>query len=116
MMSSNTEIADKQHSNSCEEGYRRAVELMRQCRTEHGFLATPTDQDNYRRIWGRDGAIIGLAALLTGDSELIEGCRRTLEILAHYQGPHGEIPSNVDPKTDRVIQPKDEEWGVRASL
>ena len=102
MMSSHTEVNDKQHSNSCEEGYRRAVELMRECRTEHGFLATPTDQDNYRRIWGRDGAIIGLAALLRGDSELIEGCRQTLETLAQYQGPHGEIPSNVDPKTDRV--------------
>lgn len=75
---------------------------MRGCCTPHGFLATPTDLDNYRRVWGRDGAIIGLAALLTGDSELIDGCRRTLETLANYQGPHGEIPSNVDPKTDRV--------------
>ena len=85
-----------------EEGYRRAVALMHECCTEHGFLATPTQHDNYRRVWGRDSAIIGLAALLTDDSELIDGCRRSLTTLARYQGPHGEIPSNVDPTTDRV--------------
>ena len=76
--------------------------LLSECCTEHGFLATPTERDNYRRVWGRDSAIIGLAALLTGERELIEGCRRSLETLARCQGPHGEIPSNVDPTTDRV--------------
>lgn len=45
---------------------------------------------------------MGLAALLSGEEELIDGCRRSLETLAHYQGPHGEIPSNVDPETERV--------------
>jgi len=75
---------------------------MHECCTQDGFLATPTELDNYRRVWGRDGAIIGLAALLTDDGKLIDGCRRTLTTLARHQGPHGEIPSNVDPKTDRV--------------
>jgi len=84
------------------EGYAEAVALMHRCSTPHGFLATPTDSHNYRRVWGRDGSIIGLAALLTGDEELVDGCRRTLETLAYYQGPHGEIPSNVDPRTERV--------------
>ena len=84
------------------EGYRRATELLQRCNTEHGFLATPTDRDNYRRVWGRDGCIVGLAALLTGDSDLEKGCRRTLETLARHQGRHGEIPSNVDPGTGRV--------------
>lgn len=83
-------------------GYREAVELLHECCTEHGFLATPTQRDNYRRVWGRDSCIIGLASLLTGDRELIDACRRTLSTLARYQGPHGEIPSNVDPNTDRV--------------
>ncbi len=85
-----------------EEGYEKAIELLQRCNTEHGFLATPTSHDNYRRIWGRDGCIIGLAALMTGDAELEEGCRRTLETLARHQGPHGEIPSNVDPETNRI--------------
>lgn len=84
------------------QGYERAVELIRQCATEDGFLATTTTRNNYRRIWGRDGCIISLAALLTGEEELITTCRRTLETLARHQGPHGEIPSNVDPVTGRV--------------
>ena len=84
------------------QGYDKAIELIRQCVTEHGLLATTTRRDNYHRIWGRDGCIIGLAALLTGDEELVAACRRTLETLARYQGPHGEIPSNVDPVTERI--------------
>lgn len=89
-------------SSRASEGYSQAVDLLHECCTEDGFLATPSERDNYRRIWGRDSSIIGIAALLTEDQELIDGCRRSLETLINYQGPHGEIPSNVDPKTDRV--------------
>lgn len=85
-----------------EEGYQRAVLALSAAQTEHGFLATTTRRSNYRRIWGRDSAITGLAALLTGDEGLVRGCRQSLETLAHYQGPQGEIPSNVDPETGRV--------------
>lgn len=84
------------------EGYQRSLELLRACVTEHGFVATPTTRDNYRRLWARDSSIIGLAALLTGDEELISVCRRTLQTFADCQGPHGEIPSNIDPNTRRV--------------
>ena len=83
-------------------GYQKAIELLHQCRRDEGFLATPTNRANYRRIWGRDSSIIGLAALLSGETDLIEGCRNSLQTLAEYQGPHGEIPSNVDPITRRV--------------
>lgn len=83
-------------------GYEKAVELLEACATPDGFLATPTDKANYRRIWGRDGCITGLAAILSGDHGLVECCRRTLLTLARYQGRHGEIPSNVDPTTERV--------------
>ena len=96
------EITDASTSSQCEQGYTHAINMMHECLTEHGFLATPTEQDNYRRIWSRDSAIIGLAAVLSEHSDLIEGSRRSLETLARYQGPHGEIPSNVDPTTDRV--------------
>lgn len=86
----------------CTEGYERARELLEQCSTEDGFLASPSEHANYRRIWGRDGAILGLAALLTEEPALVTCCRLTLETLARYQGPHGEIPSNVDPMTERI--------------
>lgn len=84
------------------QGYDKAIELLHECATEDGFLATTTRRNNYRRVWGRDGCIIGLAALLTGDERLISTCRRTLQTLARHQGPHGEIPSNVDPVTGRI--------------
>lgn len=84
------------------QAYRRAVELVRTCLTEAGFVASVTAVDNYRRVWARDGAITGLAALLTGDEELIDGFRRTLDTLADHQGPHGEIPSNVTVGGDQV--------------
>jgi glycogen debranching enzyme len=80
----------------------QALALMKQCTTAHGFLASPTDSDNYRRIWGRDGIIIGLAALMTGADEMIAALARTLGTLAEHQGPHGEIPSNVDWRSGRV--------------
>jgi len=87
---------------SPQEGRDRSVDLLRDCATEHGFLATPTERDNYRRVWGRDGSVMTLASLLSGEDDLIDTSRVTLETLARYQGPHGEIPSNVDPSTDRV--------------
>ncbi|NIP71851.1 MAG: glycogen debranching protein [Gammaproteobacteria bacterium] len=84
------------------EGCDRALELLYGCSTPDGFLASPTRSANYRRIWGRDGVIIGLAGLMSGDHDLIECFKRTLQTLARYQGPHGEIPSNVDPVSDRI--------------
>ena len=84
------------------EAYQQCLEMLFSCVSEPGFLATTTSRDNYRRVWGRDSMIIGLASLLTDDADLIDCCRRSLVTLAEHQGPHGEIPSNVDPSTDRV--------------
>ncbi|MFA9460292.1 amylo-alpha-1,6-glucosidase [Thiohalorhabdus methylotrophus] len=85
-----------------DDGYRRALALLRSCSSPSGFLASPVKQDNYQRVWARDGGIVGLAALMTGDEGLIDTFRRTLSTLARYQGRHGEIPSNVDPRADRI--------------
>ena len=89
-------------ADSAPSGYDKALALLHACSTDHGFVASPTQSDNYRRVWGRDGAILSLAALLTEDEDLREAARRTFETLAKYQGPHGEIPSNVDPFAGRV--------------
>jgi len=82
--------------------YTRALRHLRQCSAKDGFWASTLDRANYHRVWGRDGIIIGLAALCTGDAELIATFERTLQTLAGHQGPHGEIPSNVDGRTGRV--------------
>jgi hypothetical protein len=75
--------------------YQRSLALLHRCLSSAGFLASPDDIDNYARIWARDGMIAGLAALASGDSDLILGLQRTLDTLTRHQGPHGEIPSNV---------------------
>jgi hypothetical protein len=85
-----------------DEALKKSAALVRNCITEHGFIASLTDSDNYRRIWGRDGIIVGLAALMTGEPDLQEAMRRTLQTLGDHQGPHGEIPSNVDMTSGRI--------------
>ncbi len=83
-------------------GYAKALELLDQCASRDGFLASPTERANYHRIWARDGVILGLAALMTGNESLRHSFRRTLTTLSRHQGPHGEIPSNVDIASGRV--------------
>ena len=83
-------------------GYQRALELLDNCSTSDGFLASPTERANYRRVWARDGVILGLAALMTGEDGLRHCFRRTLLTLARHLGPHGEVPSNVDTSAGRV--------------
>ena len=77
------------------QAYEHSLDLLRRCLSPAGFLASPSDVDNYARIWARDGMISGLAALASGDTHLVDGMRRTLFTLMQHQGPHGEIPSNV---------------------
>ncbi|HET8843362.1 MAG TPA: glycoside hydrolase 100 family protein [Ktedonobacteraceae bacterium] len=85
----------EQMTNEMREAYVHALDLLRVCSSPAGFLASPSDVDNYARVWARDGVITGLAALASGESDLVRTLRQTLETLAYYQGPHGEIPSNV---------------------
>jgi len=78
---------------------QQSLDLLYRLATPYGFLASLSEQNNYKRIWGRDHIIIGLAALQTAQKALIESFRYGLTTLSHYQGPHGEIPSNVNPET-----------------
>jgi GH15 family glucan-1,4-alpha-glucosidase len=82
-------------TNEIHEAYRHALNVLRACSSPAGFLASPSDVDNYARVWARDGVITGLAALASGEPDLVMTFHQTLTTLAHYQGPHGEIPSNV---------------------
>ena len=88
-----------------DEGYNsmnHSITLVRKCITSEGFLASPSQKANYSRVWGRDGVIMGLAALMTDDEDMVRAFRDTLLTLAAHQGPHGEIPSNVDLAKGRV--------------
>ena len=74
------------------EGYRKALDLLGECSRPEGFLASPTDDENYRRVWGRDSVIIGLAALLTDDKELHDTFKHSLETLAATRDPMARYP------------------------
>lgn len=89
-------------SDEDQDSINHSINLVRQCISPEGFLASPNKNANYSRVWGRDGGIIGLAALMTDDEGMIRAFRDTLLTLSAHQGPHGEIPSNVDLEKGRV--------------
>ncbi len=80
----------------------QAEDLLRQAITPAGFVASITERHNYRRVWARDSVVTGLAALVTGDQQLIDTFRQSLVTLAQYQGKAGQIPSNVAVETKQV--------------
>ena len=81
--------------------YKKAIELLKKCSSNEGFLASAQNISNYKRVWARDGVICGLAALASGDEDLIATFRKTLETLAKNQHYNGTIPSNVMINSDK---------------
>lgn len=75
--------------------YKKAIELLFQLSSDHGFLASAEQSTNYNRVWARDGVICGLASILDGNSTLLETFKATLVTLSKYQHNLGHIPSNV---------------------
>jgi GH15 family glucan-1,4-alpha-glucosidase len=75
--------------------YEKSIELLRKVASPNGFLASAEATTNYQRVWARDGVICGLAALASGDAELIQTFKHTLETLSAHQHELGTIPSNV---------------------
>jgi GH15 family glucan-1,4-alpha-glucosidase len=82
--------------------YQKAIELLKKCSSTEGFLASAQNISNYKRVWARDGVICGLAALASGDEQLIQTFKNTLETLAKNQHEIGTIPSNVMVADDKT--------------
>lgn len=82
--------------------YDKSIELLFNCSSEDGFLASAQNVSNYKRVWARDGVICGLAALASGDEKLIHTFKKTLETLASHQHKAGTIPSNVSIQNNNV--------------
>nr|WP_315244571.1 glycoside hydrolase 100 family protein [uncultured Flavobacterium sp.] len=80
---------------STDSNYTKAIELLHNSSSSEGFLASAQNISNYKRVWARDGVICGLAALASGDNNLIATFRKTLDTLAKNQHENGTIPSNV---------------------
>lgn len=75
--------------------YQHSIELLKKAATPNGFLASLEPIDNYRRIWTRDGSINSMAALLSGEPDLIDCAKATLQTIFLNQHPAGFMPSNV---------------------
>ncbi len=84
------------------EAYNKAIELLHAASTPSGFVAAVQEEDNYRRIWTRDSALCGLAALSTDDAALKQTFKRSIETIFRNQHAGGFIPSNVSPIGDNV--------------
>ncbi len=77
------------------EAYKKAIGLLKSASTAKGFTAAVHEEDNYKRIWTRDSALCGLAALAADDKELISSFKHSIETLFRHQHTAGFIPSNV---------------------
>lgn len=82
--------------------YIKAIGLLQNCSSTEGFLASAQNISNYKRVWARDGVICGLAALASGDDDLIATFQKTLKTLANNQHDNGTIPSNVMTNGDNI--------------
>ena len=87
--------------NIIEEARSRAATVLRQCLTPDGFKASALPQ-GYPHIWARDAAVVSLGAAESGDPDLLNGVRASLQTLTAHQSPLGLIPLNVDVETHVV--------------
>jgi len=82
--------------------YGQAIDVLHRNITPLGFSAcsltdnsvTGTDE-NYRSVWGRDGAITIINSLDLDDAAIRDCCRQTLDTLLGAISPTGQIPANV---------------------
>ena len=87
--------------------HEKAIEALKKNITSLGFSACSlednlfhsTDQ-NYKSVWGRDGAIAIIGSLSLDDPEIQRCQRNTLVTLLTHVSPDGLIPSNVSIVTD----------------
>lgn len=92
------------------EGYFKAIAGLKKNITPLGFTACSTTDnevlgtdENYRSVWGRDGAItiIGSLPLRKQDEEIHQCQRNTLETLLNHVSVNGQIPANVRVEDER---------------
>lgn len=83
--------------------YQAAIDLLHRASTPHGFLAADQGIDNYSRIWTRDSVVCGLAALASGDIQLIDTFKQSLQTILSNQHPLGLVPSNVNPSNQQEV-------------
>jgi hypothetical protein len=77
--------------------YQKSIDLLKKAITPFGFVASVEDITNYRRVWTRDAVIHSIAALRSGETDLIACSKNTIITIFEHQHPLGFMPSNVQP-------------------
>jgi GH15 family glucan-1,4-alpha-glucosidase len=76
----------------------QAVDVLRRCITPYGFRASGASE-GYPQVWARDSVITALGASTTGEPDLLQAFRASLDTLGSHQSELGLIPLNVLPET-----------------
>src|SRR5215216_3433475 len=84
-----------------DEARQRALAVLHQCATQHGFRASALAA-GYPQIWARDSMITFLGAVASADPLLIAAGRASLETLSAYQSARGLIQLNINPDTGYI--------------
>jgi glycogen debranching enzyme len=84
-----------------DEARGHALEVLRRCMAPSGFKASAFE-GGYPQVWARDAGITALGALVSGDAELADCTRASLETLGSHQTDLGMIHLNVDTRTGDV--------------
>ena len=85
-----------------QQAYNNSIQVLLQAATSKGFVAAVQEHDNYKRVWTRDGVVCSLAALLSGNEQLIQTAEATLHTIFQHQHADGFMPSNVHPESGKV--------------
>lgn len=83
------------------EARKHALEILHGCATPYGFRAS-ADLAGYPQIWGRDSAVTLLGAIASGDADLIQTGRASLETLGNRQSRLGLVPLNLNPESGYI--------------
>lgn len=93
---------DEEQIEYIETAYTKAIEALKKNITPLGFSACSlsdntfeTTDENYRSIWGRDGAITVINSLSLDDEEIKKCQLATMNTLLRHVTPSGQVPSNV---------------------
>jgi GH15 family glucan-1,4-alpha-glucosidase len=90
-----------QGSSIIKEARKRALDVLYDCITPHGFRASSLTT-GYPQIWARDSMIISLGATTSGDPDLLATIRSSLETMGTHQSSRGLIHLNVNPDSGYV--------------
>lgn len=86
--------------------YERSVQLLIDNSRSGGVIACKRSKKaagrGYLSIFGRDASISSLGMSLCSHPQLIKSARNSLQTLANYQAPNGQIPNYVKPEINEV--------------